>query len=292
MFEHGEETATTKRRSGAEASRDETTPYGGKKPFGAIDDLVMEGALDLDGDDRLWVPQSADVSFKPLALSVSNGYFVNILKVRKQGILSRHRHAGRVHATVLRGRWHYLEHPWWAEEGSYVFEPPGDIHTLEIPDGVEEMATRFHVTGAYIYVDPNGVPTGIEDVFTEIEKARALPSIDVSSRRAFADCRPRTHGNGPVHHAVERATRRVSTTLATRSGGAGTDSGSAAERIRITPRSRSPNISTGSAAAVLLGCGARPSMERHHTADGSFHSLPSRRKPEYPLSTTSARRFR
>lgn len=26
-------------------------------------------------------------------------------------------------------------------------EPPGDIHTLEVPDGVEEMVTMFHVTG-------------------------------------------------------------------------------------------------------------------------------------------------
>lgn len=43
---------------------------------------------------------------------VSLGYSVNILRVRKSGILSRHRHAGPVHAAILRGRWHYLEHDW------------------------------------------------------------------------------------------------------------------------------------------------------------------------------------
>ncbi len=47
--------------------------------------------------------------------------------------------------------------------GSYAFEPPGDIHTLEIPDDVDEMATLFHVTGAI----------GVEDVFTKIENAGA-----------------------------------------------------------------------------------------------------------------------
>lgn len=151
----------------------EAIPYRGEALYGMVEDLVETGALDLDGDERLWVPQSADVSFKPLLLSASQGYFVNILKVRRRGILSRHRHAGPVHATVLRGRWHYLEHDWWAEEGSYVYEPPGDIHTLEIPDGVEEMATLFHVTGAYIYVDPEGTPLGVEDVFSKIENARA-----------------------------------------------------------------------------------------------------------------------
>ena len=30
----------------------------------------------------------------------------------------------------------------------------------------------FHVTGAYIYVDPDGKPTGVEDVFTKIAHAR------------------------------------------------------------------------------------------------------------------------
>ena len=90
----------------------------------------------------------------------------------RQACLSRHRHAGPVSATTLRGRWHYLEHDWWAEEGSFAFEPPGDIHTLVVPEGVEEMITLFHVTGAYIYVDPDGNPTGVEDVFSKLELAR------------------------------------------------------------------------------------------------------------------------
>jgi 2,4'-dihydroxyacetophenone dioxygenase len=152
---------------------DERIPYRGEQPYGVSSDLVVLGALDLDGgDERLWVPQSADVSFRPLLLSVSQGYFVNVLRVRRSGILSRHRHAGPVHALTLRGRWHYLEHDWWAEEGGYSYEPPGDVHTLEVPDGVDEMATLFHVTGGYVYVDPDGVPLGVEDVFTKIAACR------------------------------------------------------------------------------------------------------------------------
>ncbi|PYH87251.1 hypothetical protein BO82DRAFT_5968 [Aspergillus uvarum CBS 121591] len=125
------------------------------------------------GDERLWVPQAPGVWFRPLLLNVSHGYFVNLLRVRRSGILSRHRHTGPVHATVLRGRWHYLEHPWWATEGSHAFEPPGDIHTLEVPAGVAEMVTLFHVTGAYIYVDAQGRPLGVEDVFSKLAAARA-----------------------------------------------------------------------------------------------------------------------
>jgi 2,4'-dihydroxyacetophenone dioxygenase len=158
-----------------QASKPDTNAlaYRGPPLPNTLEDLVVSDVLKLDNtDERLWVPQSDMVWFRPLLLSASQGFFVNLLRVRKSGILSRHRHAGPVHATVLKGRWHYLEHSWWAEQGSYAFEPPGDIHTLEVPDGVEEMITMFHVTGAYIYVDVDGNPVGVEDVFSKIQKAK------------------------------------------------------------------------------------------------------------------------
>ncbi|KAL7957467.1 cupin 2 domain-containing protein [Trichoderma compactum] len=143
------------------------------QPFlNVFEDQVVPDVLNLNCDERPWVPQLDQVWFRPLLFSVSQGYFVNILRVRKSGILSRHRHAGPVHATVLKGRWHYLEHPWWAEEGGYAFEPPCDIHTLEVPDDVEEMVTMVHVTGAYIYVDVDGNPVGAEDIYSKIQKTK------------------------------------------------------------------------------------------------------------------------
>jgi hypothetical protein len=92
-------------------------------------------------DDNLWVPVTKSVSFKPLLLSVSGGYYINLLRVRQSGVLSRHRHSGAVHAIVLKGRWYYLEHDWVADEGSFAFEPPGETHTLFVPEDVEEMIT-------------------------------------------------------------------------------------------------------------------------------------------------------
>ncbi len=146
--------------------------YQKPQPFGMLPDVFLAGALDLDGDERDWVPQSEDVSFKPLILSVSQGFYVNILRVCRAGLLSRHRHSGPVHAFTLRGRWHYLEHDWEATPGDYAFEPPGETHTLVVPDDVDEMATLFHVTGGYTYVDPYGAATGYEDVFTKLENVR------------------------------------------------------------------------------------------------------------------------
>ncbi|MDT5064432.1 MAG: 2,4-dihydroxyacetophenone dioxygenase [Mycobacterium sp.] len=150
----------------------ESLPFRGQQPYAMLADLVVPDVLQLDGDERLWVPQSEGVHFRPLVLSVSQGWFVNLLRVRRSGVLSRHRHAGPVVAITLRGRWHYLEHDWWAEQGSMAFEPPGETHTLVVPEDVPEMVTLFHVTGTYVYVDPDGGAVGYEDVFTKVEAAR------------------------------------------------------------------------------------------------------------------------
>lgn len=136
-------------------------------------DLVIPGVLDEAlKDDNLWVPTSDSVSFKPLLLNTSAGYYVNLLRVRKSGVLSRHRHTGAVHAFVLKGRWYYLEHDWIAEEKSFAYEPPGETHTLFVPEDVTEMITLFMVHGGYTYVNPFGKAVGYEDVFTKLEATR------------------------------------------------------------------------------------------------------------------------
>ena len=93
-------------------------PYQLPQPPDMSPDIVHFGVLDkwLE-DDNLWVPMTPTVSFKPLLLSASQGYYVNLLRVRQSGVLSRHRHTGPVHAIVLRGRWYYLEHDWVADQG-------------------------------------------------------------------------------------------------------------------------------------------------------------------------------
>lgn len=147
-------------------------PYPGPQPVDMLPDLFTPAALDLDAEGGLWVPQAPGVWFRPLLLNTSQGYYVNLLRVRKAGVLSCHRHAGPVHAMTLRGRWRYLEHDWIAVPGSYVFEPPGETHTLVVPDDVDDMITLFHVTGGYVYIDPQGQATGYEDVFTKLDALR------------------------------------------------------------------------------------------------------------------------
>jgi 2,4'-dihydroxyacetophenone dioxygenase len=150
-------------------------PYRGPQHAEALADIFVAQALPAASnvqDELLWVPQTDTVSFRPLCLCTSGGYYVNLLRVKGAGLLSRHRHPGPVHGHVLKGRWRYLEHDWEATEGSYIFEPPGEIHTLVVPEGVEEMITLFHVTGSLLYCDVDGNVVGADDVFTKLELAK------------------------------------------------------------------------------------------------------------------------
>ena len=123
-------------------------------------------------DERVWVPQAKDIWFRPLMLNTLQGQWCNLLRVRRSGILSRHLHPNPVHGFVLKGKWHYREHGWVADEGSYVFEPPGEIHTLIVPEDTAEMITFFNITGCMIYLDEDNRHVGYEDVFTKIDMCR------------------------------------------------------------------------------------------------------------------------
>lgn len=123
-------------------------------------------------DERVWVPQAPEVWFRPLLLNTVTGGWCNLLRVRRSGVLQRHRHPMAVVGYVIKGRWKYLEHPWTAETGSFVYEPPGEVHTLTVPADCPEMITFFNILGAMVYVDEAGRQVGYEDVWSKIEMCR------------------------------------------------------------------------------------------------------------------------
>ena len=146
-------------------------PFSKPQPWGMAPDMMLPGII--TDDERLWAPVGPGVWSRPIHLNVTGGFYVHLLRVRRSGVLQRHRHSGQVHALVLKGSWYYLEHDWVATENSYVFEPPGETHTLVVPDDCSEMLTLFTVHGALMYVDTEGASVGYDDVFTRIDAYRA-----------------------------------------------------------------------------------------------------------------------
>jgi len=144
--------------------------YSSLVPEDMKDELYWKDGLDPE-DDRLWVPIGPGRWSRPLCLNVSQGYWVHFIKVTEPGIISRHRHPAPVHGFVVEGKWRYLERNWEATAGSYLYEPPGDVHTLVVDEG-DSMITLFHNTGALLYCDEDGEITGTSDVFDRVKTAR------------------------------------------------------------------------------------------------------------------------
>jgi 2,4'-dihydroxyacetophenone dioxygenase len=117
-----------------------------------------------------WIPQSDRVWFKPVRFDLTNGKWINLLKVKPGGKVNRHRHTGgSVLAYTLQGNWYYVEREWKAKPGTFVFEPPGDIHTLVV-DGEEEMISLFILEGCIQYLNDEDEITSQDDVFSKLKR--------------------------------------------------------------------------------------------------------------------------
>ncbi|KAB2329566.1 cupin domain-containing protein [Cytobacillus depressus] len=140
----------------------------------------------LDSTEIPWIPQTERSWFKPLRFDLTNGSWINLLKVKPGGVVDRHRHTGgKVMAYTLQGQWRYLERDWVAKPGTFVFEPPGDIHTLTV-DGDEDMITLFMLEGSLQYLDDNDKIIQQVDVFSKLKlyleycEKNNIPVVDLT----------------------------------------------------------------------------------------------------------------
>ena len=77
-----------------------------------------------------------------------------------------HKHTGEVHAFTLAGKWNYLEYPDSPANvaGSYLFEPPGTTHTLQIASEITEPTdVLFVIYGAMLHLNEAGAIVGVTD---------------------------------------------------------------------------------------------------------------------------------
>ena len=125
----------------------------------------------IQSDELPWVPQGERVWFKPLRFDLTSGRWVNLIRMTGDGRVNRHRHTGgQVLGYCIRGSWRYLEREWVARPGTFVYEPPGDIHTLVLEDGNEEMVTLFILEGVVQYLDDEDNILYQDDVFSKMER--------------------------------------------------------------------------------------------------------------------------
>ena len=125
------------------------------------------------GDERYFVPFSDTVSSKPLWISPQANKWCDILMAKAAGLVNRHYHPHEVFAYTISGKWGYLEHDWVATAGDFIYETPGEGHTLVAYDHPDPMKVFFVVQGPLIWLDDKGESAGYFDVHDYIALCKA-----------------------------------------------------------------------------------------------------------------------
>ena len=87
-------------------------------------------------------------------------------------MVNRHYHPHEVFAYTISGKWSYLEHDWVATAGDFVYETPGEGHTLVAHEHADPMRVFFIVKGPLIWLDEEGNSEGHFDVHDYIAMCR------------------------------------------------------------------------------------------------------------------------
>lgn len=125
-------------------------------------------------DDLRWyVPISDTVFSRPLWISPTQNKWCDILMASSAGLVNRHYHPHEVFAYTISGKWSYLEHDWIATAGDFVYETPGEGHTLVAHEHPDPMRAFFIVKGPLIWLDEKGNSAGYFDVHDYIAICRA-----------------------------------------------------------------------------------------------------------------------
>ena len=124
-------------------------------------------------DERYYVPITDTVSSRPLWISPQRNQWCDILMAKRAGFVNRHYHPHEVFAYTISGKWGYLEHEWTAMAGDFVYETPGESHTLVCYESGEPMKVFFVVTGPLAWLDEDGNQVATYDVHDYIAAARA-----------------------------------------------------------------------------------------------------------------------
>src|SRR5580698_10243032 len=121
---------------------------------GAAPEAYIQDAATLD--ERWYAPLSPTAGSRPLWISPSTNRWCDVLMAKGAGLVNRHYHPHEVFAFTFSVKWGYLEHDWTATAGDFVYETPGEAHTLVAYEHPEPMKVFFLVKGPPIWLDDKG----------------------------------------------------------------------------------------------------------------------------------------
>lgn len=164
---------------------------------GANQGAEVPEALHVGTEDRPFADDFGlpGVSLQLLHADVEAATFAVRIRFAPGVQLPPHHHTGVVFAYTLAGEWAYLEYPDSpaSRPGSYLYEPPGSIHTLKVADHNEGPTdVVFVVTGAMLILDDDHNVVAVLDAASHLrdwplslkEQGKPVPEVIGGSRIA------------------------------------------------------------------------------------------------------------
>jgi 2,4'-dihydroxyacetophenone dioxygenase len=127
---------------------------------------VIPVAKHVGADQVPWVPNVAypGTSIRLLQADVDSGIYAIAGRMPAGLAVGTHRHTGAVHMYTFAGSWLYLEHDYVNVAGSYLYEPPGSVHTLHVPQDNKELTETLTIMyGTTEYLGEDGSVVAVSD---------------------------------------------------------------------------------------------------------------------------------
>jgi 2,4'-dihydroxyacetophenone dioxygenase len=143
----------------------------------------IPGAVHIGADELPFVDIGDGSKLKVIMVKEAEGLWIleNVFQAGYE--VQRHKHTGPVYAYTTSGAWKYKEYGYVNRAGSFLYEPAGSVHTLQILE--DDTHVWFQMYGANLNLDDNGAVESVSDgastlaVYRNLCAQAGLPSPNV-----------------------------------------------------------------------------------------------------------------
>ena len=143
----------------------------------------IPGAVHIGADELPFVDIGDGSKLKVIMVKEAEGLWIleNVFQAGYE--VQRHKHTGPVYAYTTSGAWKYKEYDYVNRAGSFLYEPAGSIHTLQILE--DDTHVWFQMYGANLNLDETGAVESVSDgastlaVYRNLCAQAGLPSPSV-----------------------------------------------------------------------------------------------------------------